>query len=255
MKGETETKKEKNGAGKSKSDAGTAKNGAKKTKTEAAAVKKAKTGAASVKTSTEKVKAATDAVYLTRAGTEVYLKTPAAAAVVGKSARRLQQLVDDGILRRVDTPKGAVFELKTLFSDWMAMIESRAEKQKASNADPELEKLQSEVKYKAAKAELAEMDAKERAGRMHRSEDVADMTEDLVSTIRAELLAIPGRLAVKLLGLRADDENDLAKLSDVIRNDIYGVMQTLSEYEYSKEAYAAKVRERLKLHPDAEDDG
>ena len=79
-------------------------------------------------------------------------------------------------------------------------------------------------------------------GKMHRSEDVAAMTEDLVYAIRGSLLALPGRLAVDLA-----DMDDPAEISEYIRREIYKVMDELSRYEYDPKKYDERVRERLKF--------
>ena len=47
---------------------------------------------------------------------------------------------------------------------------------------------------------------------MHRSEDVAAMTEDLVYAIRGALMALPGRLAVDVCDVKTP-----AEVSEVIR--------------------------------------
>lgn len=63
-----------------------------------------------------------------------------------------------------------------------------------SEEDIKLEKTKktADVTLKASKARIAKMEADELQGKMHRAEDVAAMTEDLVFTIRSSLNAMPG---------------------------------------------------------------
>lgn len=59
---------------------------------------------------------------------------------------------------------------------------------------------------KASKATIAKLEADELKGTMHRAEDVAALTEDLVYTIRGALNALPGRLAVDVAAVSTPAE-------------------------------------------------
>ena len=106
----------------------------------------------------------------------------------------------------------------------------------------EAERMQAESSLKKSKATIAALQALEMTGKMHRAEDVASMTEDLVYTIRSALLSLPGRLAVEL-----SEKSDPAEISDCIRGEIYKVMAELSRYSYDPSKYEERVRERLKF--------
>ena len=135
-------------------------------------------------------------IYELRAGTPVYVKTADICAMTGKSNQWIGQLVGQGTLNKRTTPHGAMFDVTGTVRDYCAMLEDRANsaEKKEANAT-EKEKQEAEVSIKKAKAIVAGLEAKELQGKMHRSEDVAAMTEDLVFTIRGMLLALPGRLA------------------------------------------------------------
>lgn len=92
---------------------------------------------------------------------------------------------------------------------------------------------------KIAKADIAKLEADELKGAMHRSEDVAAITEDLVSTIRAMLSALPGRLAVQTAAADTAEE-----CSVIIRDGVYTVMEELAKYNYDPAKYEKLVRER-----------
>ncbi|MCD8323184.1 MAG: hypothetical protein LUC89_09925 [Oscillospiraceae bacterium] len=94
---------------------------------------------------------------------------------------------------------------------------------------------------KKAKARRAEIETAELEGRMHRSEDVEALTEDLIYAIRGALLALPGRLAVDVVNTASP-----AEAADVIRKEVYAVMTELSSYQYDPEKYAERVRDRQK---------
>ena len=107
--------------------------------------------------------------------------------------------------------------------------------------DKELEKFEAEIKIKKAKADIAELEAQELQGIMHRSEDVAAMTEDLIYTVRGLLMALPGRLAVDVAAVTTP-----AEAAEIIRKEVHALMRELANYQYDPEKYEERVRERRK---------
>lgn len=181
------------------------------------------------------------AVYVLKAGTPVYVGTADICTWTGKTKQWIGQLTNQGVLERVQTEQGQLYNAGETVS---AYLESIADKVESS--EMEQEKKKAELSIKKSKSTVAALQALELTGKMHRAEDVADMTEDLVYTIRNSLLALPGRLAVDLAGM-----SDPAEVSDHIRMEVYKVMEELSRYKYDPAKYEDKVRERLKY--DAKD--
>ena len=91
--------------------------------------------------------------------------------------------------------------------------------------------------------------ADELQGKMHRSEDVAAMTEDLIYTIRGSLMALPGRLAVDVTAVQT-----AAEAADIIRTEVFMLMQELSQYRYDPQKYEERVRDRMKWETGGEAD-
>lgn len=98
-----------------------------------------------------------------------------------------------------------------------------------------------EVTLKVAKATVAKLEADELQGKMHRSEDVAAMTEDLIFSIRGMLVALPGRLAVDVA-----NANTAAEAAEIIRKGVFEVMREIANYRYDPKKYEERVRERRK---------
>ena len=181
------------------------------------------------------------AVYVLRAGTPIFVKTADICAMAGKSNQWIGQLVSQGTLNKKSTPHGSLFDLLATMRAYTAMLEERlntAEEKKADNA-AEKEKQEAEISIKKAKAIITVLEAKELQGKMHRSEDVAAMTEDLIYNIRSMLLALPGRLAVDVASTQ-----DPAEAAEIIRREVYKVMEELSNYKYDPKKYEERVRER-----------
>ncbi len=180
------------------------------------------------------------AVYVLQAGTPIYCKTADICSIVGKSNQWIGQLTSQGILNKTKTRHGALYDLA---DNLTAYIESLEQK---SGDDPEAKKLEldkqkAEVSLRTSKAIMASYSAKELQGKMHRSEDVAAMTEDLVYTIRSELMALVGRLSTDLEGI-----TDQAERSAKIQDEVCSIMETLSGYKYDSRKYEDRVRARLK---------
>ncbi|MDR0326355.1 MAG: hypothetical protein LBI19_09705 [Oscillospiraceae bacterium] len=181
------------------------------------------------------------AAYVLRAGTRVYVKTADICAMTDKSNQWVGQLVSQGTIRKVTTPHGAMFDVADTMKAYCALLEARAEKAAEKAVNPtEQARGRAEVSLKKAKAIKAVLETQELQGKMHRSEDVALFTEDLIFAMRGMLLALPGRLAIDAAGLTDPNE-----VSELIRREVYNVMDELSRYQYDERKYEERVRERL----------
>lgn len=176
------------------------------------------------------------AVYVLKAGTPVYVGTADICTWTGKTKQWIGQLTNQGVLERVQTEQGQLYNAGDTVNAYLESIADKVE-----NSETEQEKKKAEMSLKKSKAAIAAMEVLELKGKMYRSEDVADMTEDLVYAIRNSLLALPGRLAVDLAEM-----SEPAEISNCIRNEIYKIMDELSRYEYNPAKYEERVRERLK---------
>ena len=157
------------------------------------------------------------------------------ACVLGITGRNIRQLVEDGQLEKVDG--------RFILSDSVQRYVAFKSKRDKDDEEKRLEKtrLTADVTMKASKAQIAKMEADELRGKMHRSEDVAAMTEDLIYTIRGSLMALPGRLAVDVAATATP-----AEAAEIIRKEVHALMRELANYQYDPEKYEERVRERRK---------
>ena len=165
---------------------------------------------------------------------ETEVSTTELACVLGITGRRIRQLTEDGDLDKVERGR---FNLCDSVQKYIKLLSRR----EISGDDATLEKAKkkAEVTLKASKAQIAKLEADELKGKMHRSEDVAAMTEDLIYTIRGALIALPGRLAVDVAAT-----STAAEAAEVIRKEVHKVMRELSAYQYDPEKYEERVRQR-----------
>lgn len=165
---------------------------------------------------------------------ETEVSTTELAMVLGVTARRVQQMAQDGTI--VPIQRG-----RFLLADAVQRYIGFLGKSAVSEEDAKLDRMrrQSEVTMKASKAQIAKLEMQELQGKMHRSEDVAALTEDLIYTVRGTLMALPGRLAVDVAAT-----STAAEAAEVIRKEVHKAMQELSAYHYDPQKYEERVRAR-----------
>lgn len=180
-----------------------------------------------------------------------YCKTEDLANLFGLTGQWINQLTRDGVIKRRETPAGKRYNVVESVRAYTQYLRDKAASRadKGIPEDKELEKFEAEVKIKQAKAKIAELEADEVQGIMHRSEDVAAMTEDLIYTVRGSLMALPGRLAVDVTSAQT-----AAEAADIIRAEVFKVMQELSQYRYDPQKYEERVRDRMKWETEREAD-
>ena len=155
--------------------------------------------------------------------------------------RRVQQLAKEGILPAA-SQRPYKFDLLPTVKAYIRYLRDRANGKEAKTADTvkaEADKLRAEADLKQSKAKIAELQLKELEGKMHRSEDVEALTNDLVYTARSMIMALPGRLAMDVV--QAGSANEASAL---IRSECYKILDELAGYQYDPEAYRRRVRDR-----------
>lgn len=168
------------------------------------------------------------------------------AIVLGLTVRRIQQMGQDGTLSTVRRGRYLLGDSVQRYINFLSKSAVDDEDKKTEKA-----KRMAETQIKAAKATVAKLEAEELKGKMHRSEDVAAMTEDLIFTIRGALNALPGRLAVDVAAV-----STAAEAAEVIRREVHKVMGELAAYQYDPKKYEERVRERRSWDTaDGDEDG
>lgn len=170
-----------------------------------------------------------------RVSAETVVSGTELASVLGLTKRRIEQMTQDGTLSTVSKGRFLLGEA----------VQQYIKFAKGEILDPEDRKMEkarraADVTLKASKAKFAKMQADELEGSMHRAEDVAAMTEDLIFEIRGALIALPGRLAVDVAAV-----NTAAEASEIIRKEVHKVMRELANYHYDPKKYEERVRERM----------
>lgn len=163
------------------------------------------------------------------------------AALFGVTTRRVQQLTQEGVISATKQGNANRYDLLATIQKYIRYLTEKANGREPTKKDAETEgrKLEAEADLKRSKADMAALQLKELEGKMHRSEDVEAVMTDLVYTIRSMLMALPGRLAVDVVAVKTP-----AEASEVIRAEVYKVLEELAAYKYDPEEYARLVRDR-----------
>lgn len=160
------------------------------------------------------------------------------ALILGITGRRVQQLTQDGVLTTVSRGK---FVLSDAVQAYIGSISRGGlTKEEAEEAKKiERVKAKAEATLKTSKSKIAQAEAKELFGQMHRSEDVAAMTSELIYTVRGALMALPSRVAINAAAL-----SDPAEVAEYMRGEVNQIAEEIAMFRYDPAKYEARVRER-----------
>lgn len=188
-------------------------------------------------------------VYVLRAGMQIFVKTADICSMTGKSNQWIGQLSSQGSINKQGTPHGNLYPLRETVKSYCAMLEERGTVKDQLDEKQEKARAAAETTIRVSKANIAKLEADELQGKMHRSEDVAVFMDDIIFTMRAALMALPGRLAVDVAAAQS-----AAEASDIIRKEVNKIMSEIAEHQYDPKAYAERVRDRMNWAADTGDD-
>lgn len=165
--------------------------------------------------------------------------TSTIASLFGVSTRRVEQLKAEGVIKGQGRPTR--YDLLPTVKAYIEYLSDKAygREKKETTAKLEEQKLAAEVAIKEAKAKQAQMELKELQGALHRAEDVEAIFTDHGMYMRSMLLAMPGKLAVDLAG-----EHTAAEQAEVVKKEVYWILNSLADYRYDPDEYKKRVMER-----------
>ena len=170
--------------------------------------------------------------------------------------RRIDQLVQDGIieptLKTVNGRKVRRYDLIPTIMMYIKHLQTKANAKAPTPSDlldDEARKIKAEADLKEAKAAIEQLKKSELEATMHRSEDVEKITADLVMAVRAELLALPGTLAMDVAHAKTP-----AEAAGLIKAAVNDILNSLIAYDYNPDKYKKLVREREKWMNESENE-
>lgn len=178
-------------------------------------------------------------VYILTPGMKIYVKTADVCKMLGASNQWVGQLTSQGSIHKSKTPHGNLYELVSTGKEYGEFMDAKRTKLDAEDEKLEKVKRKADATLKASKAKIAQAEAKELSGQMHRSEDVATMTAELIYTIRGALMALPSRVAINAAAL-----SDPAEVAEYMRGEVNQIAEEIAGFRYDPAKYEARIRER-----------
>lgn len=157
------------------------------------------------------------------------------ACVLGITARRIRQLAEDGQLIKNGSGKFNLADSVQKYQNIFAKTGKLTEEQK----NQEKLRMGAETSLKQSKAVKAGLEVQELQGKLHRSEDVSAMLEDLIYELRSHLIALPGRIAVDVA-----EAANAAEAAEIVRKETHLMMEDMMRHRYDPAKFAERVRER-----------
>ena len=131
-----------------------------------------------------------------------YYRTEVIAQLFGVSVRRIQQLVQDGVINTVQTPEGRRFDLAPTIQKYIKYLSDKAYGKSKSEAEAELKekKLRADIALKESQGELHKLKTEIAAGQYISVEEIKMDYSRFFVSFKKFAMSIPNRLAGKLSG-------------------------------------------------------
>lgn len=170
-----------------------------------------------------------------------YYRTEVIAQLFGVSVRRVQQLVQEGVIQTVQTSEGRRFELAPTIQKYIKYLSDKAYGKSKSEAEAQLkeQKLRAEVALKESQGELHRLRTSIAAGEYISVEEVKIDYSRFFVSFKKFAMAIPSKLAGRLSGFVdpvevRQIENELQKeVTKLLKSFVVNV--TVEERQPSKD--------------------
>lgn len=172
---------------------------------------------------------------------ENWISTRSLASVLMLSLERVRQLEEEGYFTCKAEKNRKQYDLIPSVQIYIEYLRKQKENPLLTTMEDEARKLKADADLKEAKAAIENLKKAELEATMHRSEDVEAVITDLAATIRGELLALPGTLAVDMANTTTATE-----CSAIIKAAVNTILNRLTDYNYDKNEFKRRVREREK---------
>lgn len=153
---------------------------------------------------------------------EVVISTKVVANIFDVSTRRINQLVEEGIIDKI---KAGSFKLVPTVRKYVLYLKTKNDTEKESNSTEEDYNLEHMLLEKA-KREKAELELALMKGSMHDGSDVEREMNKMLTAFRSKVLSIPSKIAPKVIG-----KSEISIIEDMLRDELYNALKELSEYD------------------------
>lgn len=148
---------------------------------------------------------------------EYIVSTKELCEILGLSSRRIQQLAKANTLVRHSHGK---YDLPGSIQAYIETLKEQHQTNEVMDYNKEKTLLTRANRMKA------EMELEIIQGHVHKSEDVESVMNDMLTSFRAQMLVLPGRIAPQLLGV-----TKLEVIKTEMKEAIYEALQELADYD------------------------
>ena len=167
--------------------------------------------------------------------------TQAISKIFGVSTRRIEQLTTDGVIQAIPNSRPRKYDLMPTIQRYIKFLSDKANGREKKDLDAanESARIKADAEIKSIKAEMARLELAEMKGTLHRAEDVEAIMTDHVLMLRGMMMALPGKLAVDCANAKTAPQ-----AAEIIKKEVYRMLDRLANYQYDPEEYKKRVRER-----------
>lgn len=179
---------------------------------------------------------------------ENWISTRGLSAVLMLSLERVRQLEEEGHLTSRMDKNRKQYDLVPSVQSYIEYLRQQKDNGPFDLANDEARRIKADADLKEAKAAIENMKKEEFEATMHRADDVEKVVSDLATAVRAELLALPGTLAIDVSHAETP-----AEAAGIIKAAVNRILNGLADYSYNPEKFKKLVREREKWMNETED--
>ena len=152
----------------------------------------------------------------------VTVSTTILAKLFGVTTRRIRQLENEKIIKKVARGRYALQEnIKSYISYLQASSDLKENKKIDEKIDYDIE----HAKLEKAKREKVELELAAMKGKMHYSNDVERVMNNMLSNFKSKVLALPSKTAPNLVMKEIND------IQDVLQEEVLELLHELSSYD------------------------
>ncbi|MDF2596796.1 MAG: hypothetical protein K0R69_3137 [Clostridia bacterium] len=153
---------------------------------------------------------------------EVVVSTKVIASILDVSTRRINQMVEEGILEKIKTGS---FNLVVTMRKYILYLKTKNDNENAVNSTEkefEIEKML----HEKARRQKAELELALMQGSMHDAGDVEREMGKMIMAFKAKVLTIPSKISAQLAV-----KKDVTVIEDILKDELCNALQELSEYD------------------------
>lgn len=151
------------------------------------------------------------------------VSTSVIAKMFGLTDRRVRQLVEEGVLKRVGHGRFNLIDTVNQYVTFLRLQGEEAGEQEVSEALEYEKWLHEKAKREKAEIELAHI-----KNEMHKSVDVERVMNHMLASFRAKLMSMPSKLALTLVDRESPDF-----IESVLEKNVHEVLTELANYDPS----------------------